>query len=410
MTLFSKLLVCAVGALAGVANLVCVTTAQAEVAFPQTRSAVGVDEFYKLEEFENWTIYCLRDANSEDFCLASTLISDHAAGIQLEFNVSPFIDFTAPVPVTVDVAPRAIVEIVTTSRADHYKDLVASIASLDDVFFDGYSCPVTNLDTCDQGPELVLRDIRMLTSSGRARVEITHLRTGELVTEIEVSLSGLYQAYSRANSFTAEVLGFDLTDTRNLGEMCNFINDGIERRISFFLDRDSDFSRPSRREDWLGPRGTTTCPSYVILSYFTPDMTPAQRKLFCLVIDADSGEYLGAMLGEVDQYRVCRAPYRTVCERVNDTRNVALTTMGVAATLTGGGAAATTATGVTVVTHSSGLAILTGGAGYIGGTIGPLAATIGLLTAPIVVAATAISVVGVSGAIYVCYEHETSED
>lgn len=387
-----------------------VSTAGAEVAFPQARASVGIDEYYELDAFDNWTVYCLRDTNSEDMCEATSYIADHSVGIQLEFSVVPIIDFSEPVPVTVDVAPRAVVSITTNSQAPQYEELIASIASLDGVHFDGYSCTLKNLDECAQGPELVLQDTRMITSAEVAVVEITRAGTAERVAEIEVSLSSLSDAYNRANNFNAEVFGVDLTDTRNIGEMCNFTDEGTERRISYFLDQDSNFSKPSRREDWLGARGNTTCPSYVVLSYFTPDMTPAQRKLFCLVFDEDGGEYLGAALGEGDQYRVCRTPSKTVCERVNDSKNAALATVGAATAITGGAAAATTATGVSVVTHSSGLAILTGGAGYISGTIGPLAAAISTLTAPITLAAAAVTVVGVGGAVYVCRERDDVSD
>ena len=381
-----------------------VPAVQAEVAFPPTRSSVDVGEFYELDVFADWTVYCLRDAQSEDHCEATTFVSDHAAGVRLEFSVAPIIDFTEPLQVTVDVSPRAIVAIEAASAASHYRDLSAAIVSLDGVPFDGYACPITNLDACARGPELVLQDVRTLNSAEVALIEITRLSNDDLITAIEVPLAGLYQAYQRANAFTAEIHGFDLTDTRNLGEMCNFVNDGVERRISYFLDPEADFSRPSRRESWLGPTGSTTCPSYVILAYFTPDMTPAQRNLFCLVFDAERREYLGADRGEADHYGVCRRPTRTVCERVNDSRDVALATVAAAAALTGGTSTVITTTGVSVVTHSSGAAILTGSAGYIANTIGPLAASVGLLSAPLTLGLAAVSVVGVGGALYVCRE------
>lgn len=400
----------AAGCLAILAMASTAPAVQAEVAFPPTRTSVDVGEFYELDVFEDWTVYCLRDANSEDHCEATTFVSDHAAGVRLELSVAPFLDFTEPVPVTVDVTPRAMLAIQTASAAPHYRDLAAAIVSLDGVPFDGYACPITDLNACDRGPELVLQDVRTLTSAEVALVEITRLSNGELVTTIEVPLAGLYQAYHRANAFNAEIYGFDLTDTRNLGEMCNFVNDGVERRISYFLDPEADFSRPSRRESWLGPRGSTTCPSYIILSYFTPDMTPAQREMFCLVFDTEGREYLGAQLGEADHYGVCRAPTRTVCERVNDSRDVALATVGAAAALTGGTASVITGTGVSVVSHSSGAAILTGGAGYIANTIGPLAAAVGILSAPVTLGLTAVSVVGVGGALYVCRERTQPED
>ena len=226
----------------------------------------------------------------------------------------------------------------------------------------------------------------------------------QTVTTIELSLSGLNEAYARANEFTARVFGIDLTDTRNLGEMCNFVHDGIERRISYFIDPDAAFSQPSRRENLLGRRGTGSCPSYVILSYFTPEMTPMQRELFCLSFDEEGGEYLGAQLGESDHYRVCTAPSRSMCEVVNDSRDAAIAFAGSAATVVGGTSATTTALGVSAVQHSSGAYILSGGAGYIANTIGPVAGLVGVLTGTAALGVAAVSVVGVGGAIYLCWE------
>jgi len=383
--------------------------AQAEVSFPETRNSVGVGEFYALGKFDGWEVFCRRDANSEDYCEATAFIADHAAGVRLDFSVTPVFDFTAPIPVTVDVATRALVSIKTTSASEKNKDFTAAISAVDGVLFDGYSCPITDLNACDRGPELVLQDARRLISAEMAQLEITRLSNGETVTTIEVSLAGLQEAYHRANAFNAEIRGVDLTDTRSLGEMCNFVNDRVERRISYLLDADSDFSQPSMLETLRGARGSATCPSYIILSYFTPNMTPAQREMFCLAFNAEGREYMGAQLGEADTYRVCREPSKSICENVNDSRDVALATVRAARAITGGAATATAATGVTVVTHSSGAAILTGGAGYIANTIGPLAATVGILTSPVSLGITAISVVGVHGALFVCRERDNQE-
>lgn len=391
----------------GIASFLCFVVpaiADAEVSFPNSRNSVGADEFYLLDTFSGWDVYCLRDKNSEDACLASKLIADHAVGVELNFSVTPLNDYTESINVTVDISPRSLLAIEPISEADHYNQITASITELDGVFFDGYSCPVKNLDICDQGPDLVLQDIRSLRSAETALVEIRRVGVDDALTKIQVDLAGFDEAYRSANSFTADVLGIDLTDTRSIGEMCNFIHSGTERRISFFLDDEASFSIPSGRESWFGPVGTTNCPSYVILSYFTPDMTPAQRKHLCLNYDEENGEYLGATLGTGNHYRVCAQPTRTVCERINDSKDVAIAAVGAVGALVGSGTVATTATGVSVVAHSSGMAILTGGSGYIAGTIGPIATALGFLTSPVLFAGAAVSVVAVGGAVYVCAE------
>lgn len=376
----------------------------AEVAFPDARNSVGAGEFYELDAFDEWQIFCVRDEAAEDYCEATQWIADHSAGVQLEFNVMPLMDFTEPVNVTVDVAPRGLISIATNSEAPRYANLVASVASLDGEPFDGYSCKVKDTSTCTQGPDIDLSNIRRLLAAETAMVNVSDADTSEIVTQIEVSLNGLAEAYARANTFNAEIFGIDLSDTRSLGEMCNFVDDGTQRRISFFLDEEAPFSQPSRQERWRGTRGDGTCPSYVMLAYYTPDLTAAQRAEFCLVFDRDAGWYRGAAWGASDQYRICRAPEKTLCQRVNASRDLAVATAATATAITGGATAATTAAGVTAVTHSSGLYILTGTAGYLSGTIGPLAGTIAALTGPIALTAAAVSVVAVGGAVYVCAE------
>ena len=92
-----------------------------------------------------------------------------------------------------------------------------------------------------------------------------------------------------------------------------------------------------------------------------------------------------------------------VCKVVDETKEEALAVTGIATGLTGGAVATTTTLGVTAVAHSSGAVILTGGAGYIAATLGTAAATtVGVLTAPATIAAAAVSLVAVAGAVYIC--------
>lgn len=96
-----------------------------------------------------------------------------------------------------------------------------------------------------------------------------------------------------------------------------------------------------------------------------------------------------------------------MCERVNASKEVALAVSGLSA---GAGAATTgimAAVGVTAVTHSSGAVILAGTSGYIGGILGTAAASVlGILSAPVVVAGSAVVLVAVGGAVYVWQESD----
>ena len=91
------------------------------------------------------------------------------------------------------------------------------------------------------------------------------------------------------------------------------------------------------------------------------------------------------------------------CKVVNASKKEALAVTSVAAGLVGGATTTASAAGVSAVVHSSGAVILSGSAGYIAGTLGTAgAATVGVLTAPATLAATAVSLVALGGAVYIC--------
>lgn len=147
------------------------------------------------------------------------------------------------------------------------------------------------------------------------------------------------------------------------------------------------------------------CPGHVVLKHMTPELTAKERTTFCLSYDEDAESYLGFERGERDAYGVCRQPSRTMCERVNAGKDAMLAVSGLAAGASAGATGAAGAAGVTAVTHSSGAIILTGSSGYIAGTLGTAAASaLGILTAPATIAGTAIGLVAVGGAVYVCQE------
>ncbi len=159
----------------------------------------------------------------------------------------------------------------------------------------------------------------------------------------------------------------------------------------------------SYRERLFGGRGRITCPGYVTLRAMTPDLTDAERAPFCLQYDRPARTYSGFVVGVRDAYVGCRKPSRTFCERVNATKAGALALASFGAGIVSGANTAATAAGVTAVEHASGAIILTGSGGYIAGTLGTLASgALSVLTAPATVTATAVTVVAVGGAVYVC--------
>jgi len=220
---------------------------------------------------------------------------------------------------------------------------------------------------------------------------------------IDVDLDGLRQAFKRAYAFENAIFNFDAQAPFPTA-VCTLHVDRSIKRITYTLDEDYDATNTSWAEIVRGPRGEGNCPSYVTLAYLTPDITPAQREVFCLVYDEDD-RLLGFQEGERDARRVCKAPSRSFCERVNASKEAALAITGFAGTTVGTAVGTATVTGTTVVAHSSGAAILTGSAGYVAGTLGTIGTTIlGLVTAPATIAATTVSVVVVGGAVYLCSE------
>jgi hypothetical protein len=154
------------------------------------------------------------------------------------------------------------------------------------------------------------------------------------------------------------------------------------------------------RERLLGRWGKVDCPAYLTLREFTPDLTDETRKPFCLIYDKAGDTYTGFSEGDRNAYLICKNP-KTFCERVNTTkdeaRNYARTGLDVARRT-----ALSPDVGA-ILTHSSGAMILKGSGSYISGALGASGTTLGaVLSAPAVVAAGAVTVVGVGGAVYFC--------
>ena len=157
------------------------------------------------------------------------------------------------------------------------------------------------------------------------------------------------------------------------------------------------------RELIFGGWGSISCPSFITLRHLTPELADDQREPFGLSYDKERETYIGFERGDRDAYSVCKASSKSLCERVNATKETLLAVSGLAAGASGGAATAASAAGVAAVTHSSGAIILTGSGGYIAGTLGTAGATaLGLLTAPATITGAVVSLVAIGGAVYVC--------
>lgn len=184
---------------------------------------------------------------------------------------------------------------------------------------------------------------------------------------------------------------------------CTTKVNGEFKTLSYDDDKGELYANYSFREIFLAGWGVNTCPAFITLRHLTPDITDEQRTVFCLKFDKSSNSYTGFENGTRDAYLNCRAPSKTYCERVNDSKDAALAIAGFGAGATGGTAVASSVAGVTAVTHSSGAVILTGAGGYIGGTLGTIGAgAIAVLTAPATLATAVVSVVAVGGSVYFC--------
>lgn len=382
-------------------------SAAAEVAFPPARDAVGAGEPYLLDRFDSWEAWCLRDKAGEDLCESSRELSVLEHGLALDFTVTPYAVQPGRSNADVDVVPVAYASIATFSNAPHYKNYSAAITAVDGADFDGYWCPLNGTKSCLRGPELIQDDLAALLAGKQATVTIyTRGSSPEdftIVTEVPVDLAGFRAAFDRANGFTAETAGLDLKTQVMPLQMCDLWLEGRQRRISYTWDEVFDKESRTVSEKVLGPRGEGSCPSYVTLAFMTPELPQAQRSMFCLVYDKESQQISGFQQGARDARGICKAPARSLCERVNAGKQAALAITGFAAGAVGSAVGTTAVTGTTVVMHSSGAAILTGSAGYVAGTLGTIGtATLGVLTGPAVGTATAIAVIAVGGAVYLC--------
>ncbi|MDB6454428.1 hypothetical protein [Falsirhodobacter sp. 20TX0035] len=176
------------------------------------------------------------------------------------------------------------------------------------------------------------------------------------------------------------------------------------QQINLFYEPDDEQvgANQSRREAWLGGWGKLDCPSYVTLRYLTPDLTDDQRQTFCLQWDNAANTYAGYAEGARDAYLRCRAPRRTFCERVNTSVQTSMAVAGLADAPEGSEGVVN---GVQTVTRPGGAVVLSGAGAAVQQTIAGASTTAGAaLATPIGLAAAAVSVVAVGGAVYLCSE------
>lgn len=161
-----------------------------------------------------------------------------------------------------------------------------------------------------------------------------------------------------------------------------------------------------RERTFGGPKGIE-CPGFVTLTAILRDMTPeftyAQTEPFCLVYDEARQTYTGVAVGKRNARLICRTGGKSLCQRVNATKDAALGVAEFGADVLRGVDTAATAAGVTAAATGSGAVVLSGPAAYISGALSSLGAgAMAVLTAPATLTATAVTVVVVGGAVYAC--------
>lgn len=141
-----------------------------------------------------------------------------------------------------------------------------------------------------------------------------------------------------------------------------------------------------------------TCPGAVVVAYLTPELTPAEREVFCSNYDPKTRSHSMPAEGRRDAYGRCTEPSRT-CRLVNTTRDQAMDLVGLGEEAEDASMTSRLASTVSSVTHSSGAMILSGSASTISGLLSSAGAAV---SAPAMLAGAAASVVVIGGAVYLC--------
>lgn len=171
---------------------------------------------------------------------------------------------------------------------------------------------------------------------------------------------------------------------------------GTDLPLAYDKAEDGLRAHYSLREIIFTTWGRDTCPSYVVMRALTPELTDAERRPFCLQYDKPSDSIIGYDAGSRDAYGRCKTPRKTVCQRVNSTKDAALAITG--------GAARKTFEGVNLVNNSAaGAVVMSGSKGMIGQALSSIGgAAAGVAGSPALLAGAAVTVVAVGGAVYAC--------
>lgn len=186
---------------------------------------------------------------------------------------------------------------------------------------------------------------------------------------------------------------------------CNTSVNGKITALQYDKDENILYENYTFREIFFRGWGEITCPAFVTLRHSTQNIADVEHSAFCLNYDKANKTFIGYSLGDRDAYLECKKPQKSLCQRVNESKDAAIALSGAAAGLTGGANVAASAAGVSAVAHSSGAVILTGTSGYIAGTLASVGAgALAVLTSPVTIAAATVSVVVVGSAVYICKE------
>lgn len=193
------------------------------------------------------------------------------------------------------------------------------------------------------------------------------------------------------------ILGLGVAASAAEPTFCTTRISGQDVPMAYDKDEESLQDNYSMREILFTRWGRDTCPSYVVLRSLTPDLTDEERAPFCLRYDKESDSTIGYDLGERDSYGRCEQPSKSVCQRVNQTKNAAVAMSGAAAR--------GTVRGLRALPDGSGAVIISGSSSYISGALTAIGGGASAVAAsPVLLTGAAVSVVAVGGTVYACRE------
>lgn len=148
-----------------------------------------------------------------------------------------------------------------------------------------------------------------------------------------------------------------------------------------------------------------TCPGAVVITYLMPDLTAAERLVFCANYDPKTKSHSMPAQGRRDAFGRCVEPSKT-CRLVNTTKQQALELMGIGEQAENGTLTSRLSSTVSAVTHASGAMVLSGNTTSISSILASAGTTIGTaISAPTVLVGAAASLVVISGAVYLCSDN-----